>query len=138
MIWQQPKFTINMNNFKYSLDENGNVSACGYGDFDYYLDGSELFTGFDISDWRKDITTGEWIYSPPKPIWHEEDKKIQIILTHQANTKLVSDVPELAMYRKQNAIKSYTDENNVYVYADWLLPEHRQLLTAYGAIINEV
>ena len=54
-----------MKNFKYSLDEGGNV--IGYGPleiFDNHIDGSEPFTGFDIANWKKDLTTSEWIYLP--------------------------------------------------------------------------
>ena len=43
------------------MDKNGFVKACGFLDFDHELNGTEPFSGFDVSDFRKDLTTGEWI-----------------------------------------------------------------------------
>lgn len=54
-----------MKNFKYALDAEGNLIGFGYLDiFDSELDGTEPFTGFDIMDYRKDLSTNEWIYDP--------------------------------------------------------------------------
>ncbi len=49
-----------MNNFKYKIDNIGNVIEYGYYIGDTILDGSEPFTGFDIANYQKDIITGEW------------------------------------------------------------------------------
>ena len=54
-----------MTNFGYTLNSEGLIIACGYvGSYDYYLDGSEPFSGFDCEFWKKDLRSGEWIYLP--------------------------------------------------------------------------
>lgn len=54
-----------MKKFKYNLDSEGNVVACGYlSTFEYEVKEDDPFTGFDISDYRKDLITNQWIYDP--------------------------------------------------------------------------
>lgn len=126
-----------MKQFKYTLNSEGYPAAFGYMDFEHSLIGDEPFTGFDIENYRKNPETGEW-ERIEKIDWHEPDKSIQIILTHQQNTELVIAVPEIAVYRKENDIHVYQDDDFVYSYVDWLLGEHREILEQFGAMINEV
>lgn len=53
-----------MRKFRYNLDLEGNVTEFGFLDFENELDGTEPFTGFDIQFYKKDMSTGEWIYLP--------------------------------------------------------------------------
>lgn len=80
----------------------------------------------------------KWLKFGNIDIWHEEDKSIQIALTLEQNTDLAIDVPEIAMYRKEHNISSYREGNVIYSYVNWLLDEHRALLTRYGANIIEI
>ena len=51
--------------FGYTLNNHGFVIAFGVVDnYNYFLDGSEPFTGFDCTNYKKDMQTGEWIYLP--------------------------------------------------------------------------
>jgi len=44
---------------RYSIDNNGNVTAVGELPFDFELT-NEPFSIDDFQNWRKDLTTGEW------------------------------------------------------------------------------
>jgi hypothetical protein len=79
-----------------------------------------------------------WLKFGDIEIWHEEDKTIQIVLTLEQNTDLVTNVPEIAMYRKEHDIKVYREGNFVFSYVNWLLTEHRTLLESYGANIIQL
>ena len=70
-------------------------------------------------------------------LWHESDCKIQIIMSFENNILMLQQYPEFAVYVKTNNIKSYIVENYVYLYVNYILDEHRYLLTMFGAIINE-
>lgn len=55
-----------MSKFKYKLDKDGRVVACGYIDGlgDIELKGDEPFSGLDAIDYQYDKTTMKWIYKP--------------------------------------------------------------------------
>lgn len=53
-----------MANFRYTLDQNGFVVACGYGSYENTVSVDDPFFEFEIIYWRKNIVTGEWIYLP--------------------------------------------------------------------------
>jgi hypothetical protein len=80
----------------------------------------------------------KWLKFGGIEAWHDESQSIQIVLTLEQNTDLVTNVPEIAMYRKQNNIIVHRDEKFVYSYVNWLLEEHESLLLSYGAVINRV
>lgn len=67
--------------------------------------------------------------------WHEQTEK-RIILTLEDNAKLLKDVPELAVYIKMNNINSYID-NFIYIYVNYLIPEHEQLIINYNGTIQD-
>lgn len=66
--------------------------------------------------------------------WHEPNCTIQIKLTHANNTRLLIDFPQFAFLPKQLNLPTYSDDTFVYIYANYLLAEHRELLTNYGEI----
>ena len=54
-----------MNKFRYELNSEGFPISYGYSKgLPHPLDGSEPFSGFDIQFYKKDMSTGEWIYLP--------------------------------------------------------------------------
>jgi len=121
----------------YKLNSEGQVIAWSiYNDLPEALNGSEPFTSADITDYRKDLTTGEWIFCPPAAMWHEPNMPMQIVMTFEQSTKLVGAYPEIAAYRKANNIVTYYEYDGTYVYVNWLLPEHKALFEAFGAIIK--
>ena len=70
-------------------------------------------------------------------IWHEPNCKIQIKISFENNILMLQQYPEFAVYVKNNNINSYIVENYVYLYVNYILDEHRYLLTMFGAIIIE-
>lgn len=70
-------------------------------------------------------------------LWHEENMKIQIIMSFENNIKMLELYPEIGVYRKKNNIGTYMVNNFTYSYCNYLLDEHRMLLTGFGGIINE-
>ena len=70
-------------------------------------------------------------------IWHEPTCIIQIKMSFENNILMLQQYPEFAVYVKSNNIKTYILENYVYLYVNYILDEHRYLLTMFGAIIKE-
>ena len=70
-------------------------------------------------------------------IWHETDMIIQIKMSFENNIKMLEQYPEIGVYRKENNIGTYIVNSYTYSYCNYLLDEHRALLTAFGGIINE-
>ena len=68
--------------------------------------------------------------------WHEE-LQFQIFLTHKDNTILIKEVSAIYEYWKDNNIDTYIEDSGVYMYVNFILPEHRALLISYNAVINE-
>lgn len=73
---------------------------------------------------------------PPEHEWHF-GLDIQVILTYEDNLKLLSEVPELAVYVRNNDIPTIIENGYMYIYANFLLEEHREILEQFNAIINE-
>ena len=75
--------------------------------------------------------------SPPEELpWHE-NTTIQIKLSFKNNLLLLQQYPEFGQYIKTNNITTYIGSNNyVYIYVNYILPEHEYLLTIFGAIIT--
>jgi hypothetical protein len=86
--------------------------------------------------------TAEQLAEQRELTWYEtndchEDLEFQIYLTHKNNTILTKEVPAIYEYWKTNDIDTYVEDEGVYMYVNYILDEHRALLTGYGAIINE-
>jgi hypothetical protein len=82
--------------------------------------------GFTYTQTWKDSDIIEWVTEKLKDYeiksdWHEATEK-RIILTFEDNAKLLKDVPELAVYIKENEINTYID-NFIYIYVNYLLPK---------------
>jgi hypothetical protein len=74
------------------------------------------------------------------PFWHEPDKTIQIYQTFSGFNFTALNMPELAIYRRDNNIITYQESNGFYFYVNNLLPEHRTLFetnTNLEITINE-
>lgn len=61
----------------------------------------------------------------------EPEKRYEIKAENEKYLKLIDDVPELGVYRKQKGIEIYYLDNYVYFYVDSFLPGHREILTQY-------
>lgn len=53
-----------MSKFRDKIDEDGNVIEFGFINDGTFFTGEEPFAGFDIQFYKKDMSTGEWIYLP--------------------------------------------------------------------------
>ena len=73
---------------------------------------------------------------PPEHEWHF-GLDVQVILTYEDNLKLLSEVPELAVYVRNNDIPTIIENGYIYIYANFLLEEHREILEQFNAVINE-
>jgi hypothetical protein len=93
----------------------------------------------DITD--KYTNTGDYIEIvselPPLHQWHDESCGIQIYQTYDDSLAMLEEHPDVATYRKENNIETIREFGFVYVYVNWLLPEHRALFESYNATINE-
>lgn len=69
-------------------------------------------------------------------IWHE-DKQIRIKISNVESLNMVESFPEIAIYRKENEIKTYKDDLYTYTYLSVLYPEHRALFQMFNAEILE-
>ena len=69
--------------------------------------------------------------------WHE-DTQIRIIQTKTGNIRMLMDIPALAQYPAANNVTVIEEGNYVYMYANFILPEHEQLFSVdrYEAIIQ--
>jgi hypothetical protein len=84
---------------------------------------------------EKYITIYETIVNKIAIDWHE-NTVIQIKISLVNNLKMISSYPELAVYIKENNIKTYIEADYVYIYVNELFDEHKQLLLAFNAEIN--
>lgn len=103
--------------------------------------GSSLWQAVKTSIWNTPAPScgisEEIITVEGTEIWHEADMKIQIKMSFENNIKMLESYPEIGVYRKENNIGTYIVNNYTYSYCNYLLDEHRALLTAFGGIINE-
>jgi len=70
---------------------------------------------------------------PPEHEWHF-DLEIQVIFSYEENLRLLSEVPELALYVRNNDIPTVIENGHVYIYVNYLLPEHEAMMKNYGTI----
>lgn len=68
--------------------------------------------------------------------WHE-NKKYRIQLSYDNQLTLLELYPEMGVYRKENNIIVYKENENTYFYVNKILDEHRVLLLSFNAIITE-
>lgn len=57
-----------MKEFRYTLNEDGTVKCCGYGDFENVLTGTETFSTFEIVNYKKNLEANEWEYIMNVPL----------------------------------------------------------------------
>ena len=110
--------------------------------------------GYTVA-WREAIQRGEFYYLlldeisqpyfngaelveelPSIHEWHF-DLKYQIIFTEINSLRMLQKRPEIGVYCKQNDIVSVIENGFVYIYVDFILPEHRVLFEVFNAEINE-
>lgn len=70
-------------------------------------------------------------------VWHDENFSIKVVLTHEQNTVLIRDYPELLAHvlDEENEILHIVENGYVYIYVNFFLEGHEQLLLMYGAKI---
>lgn len=61
----------------------------------------------------------------------EPEKRYEIKAENEKYLKLIDDVPELGVYRKQKGIEIYYLDNYIYFYVDSFLPGHKEILEQY-------
>jgi hypothetical protein len=57
-------------------------------------------------------------------IWHIESCSIRIIFTHSDNLIFIKEMPEFAMYCKQNNIDTIIDDKYIYIYISYFENGH--------------
>lgn len=77
------------------------------------------------------------IFTQNNQLWHEADKTTRVYLTLASIEAMLEAFPEMARYVVQNNITFYVQGAGVYLYVNYLLPPHMQLLTSFGAIITD-
>lgn len=108
--------------FGYTLNNHGFVIAFGVVDnYNYFLDGSEPFTGFDCTNYKKDMQTGEWIYLPDvTPVdrtinrveydWYENIVSIFLNDIYRTAPYIFPTVENMSVQDCIDLINKYTDE----------------------------
>ena len=124
---------INSNSPTIEWDETNRPSIYKYINTDWTITRQLLFNTSPPSCGL----AGEEITCKGNETWHEENMKIQIVMSFENNIKMLEQYPEIGMYRKDNNVGTYIVNNFTYSYCNYLLDEHRALLTAFGGIINE-
>ena len=92
----------------------------------------------------KDVVTEQYITDyvevvselPEKEIWHDKTKSIKISQSYQDSLEMLEEYPEIALYRKENGIKTIKENGFVYIYVNELFDEHRTILEKYNTIIE--
>ena len=93
----------------------------------------------DAIDLQNFISTNNLVKYEYTPTWDEnwhEDTEKRIILTLEDNAILLQNVPELAVYMKEEELTSYIEGNYIYVYVNWIEEEHLPILQNFNAIIE--
>ena len=82
------------------------------------------------------------------PIWHKEDKPIQVIISESIKRDLLmlksehdilGNHPDVAMlldYVKNISALSVNEDGNLYIYLSDLFPQHKAFLESFGIQIN--
>ena len=124
---------LNIINENYSFPVNSICTSytdiISIGDFDYVI--KDDFTSIYVTDFIEIVEELPILHN-----WHF-GLDIQVILTYEDNLKLLSEVPELAVYVRNNDIPTIIENGYMYIYANFLLEEHREILEQFNAIINE-
>ncbi|MFW6243280.1 MAG: hypothetical protein ACOC2W_03885 [bacterium] len=70
-------------------------------------------------------------------VWHDTGSTIKVVLTHEQNTLLTKDHPELLTYvlNVENNVSYFIENGYVYIYVNYFEEGHEDLLTAYNALI---
>lgn len=69
-------------------------------------------------------------------IWHE-NKLFQVKLSYDDQLTLLEQYPEMGVYRKQNNIIVYKENDTTYFYVNYILDQHKALLLSFNATITE-
>lgn len=70
-------------------------------------------------------------------VWHNPERRIQVIMTYEDNLRLLKDFPEMGVVIKQDEVPSYIVDGFTYIYVNVLSEQERYLLTMFNAVINE-
>ena len=73
---------------------------------------------------------------PEKPIWHDETVDIQIVQSNDDCLSMLDEFPEIGMYRKENLIETIRENGLVYIYVNFILEDHYNLLMSFGCKFN--
>ena len=110
--------------------EDGCVLTNG-GEFDMYP--IELTCNINDNSWYEikdsNITDVEFTYVDYRP-----EKRYEVTGTKTKYLELLSDYPELGLYRKQTNLQVYYNGDMIYFYADDFQPGHREILQNYLTI----
>lgn len=70
-------------------------------------------------------------------VWHDTGSTIKVILTHEQNTILTKDHPELLSYvlDVENNVSYFIENGYVYIYVNYFEDGHRDILESHGALI---
>ena len=73
-----------------------------------------------------------WFIQPvPIDNWYDVNCTIEIKLSYKNNLLMLQQYPELGMYIKQNNINSYIENGFVFLYVNFILPDHLYLLNMF-------
>ena len=105
---------------------------------------TEIIKVFEFEYVLKDNITEKYITDyieiveelPEKPIWHDDNYSIQIVQSKDDCLNMLDNYPEIGVYRKDNNIENIRENGFVYIYVNYILPEHILLLEGFNAIIN--
>ena len=131
----------------YKVQFNGDINVQGYQVVDdrmsnvlgyINLDGTDI----DLNDKQYscnvlDVTILSEEDILPGTLWHESGCTIRVKMRFENNLTMLQNYPELGVYIKQSGINSFVEQGYTYIYVNYLLPEHRALLEAFGATIIE-
>ena len=110
-----------MANFRYTLDQNGFVVACGYGSYENTVSVDDPFFEFEIIYWRKNIVTGEWIFLPDvTPVdrtinrveydWKENTVSIYLNDIYRTEPYIFTTIQNMSEQDCIDLINKYTDD----------------------------
>jgi len=97
-----------------------------------YFKEADLGVNDSIDNWM--LTNEPILINGEK--WHE-NKQFQVKLTYDDQLALLEAYPEMGVYRKQNNIIVYKENDTTYFYVNYILDQHKSLLLSFNAIITE-
>lgn len=109
---------------------------------DGFVMGNELWLGYDYSTGEQRLDLPEYyeeiideaIQIDDSYIDYHPEKRFEIYGTKTKYLELLSDYPELGLYRKQTNLQVYYNGDMIYFYADDFQPGHREILQNYLTI----